>query len=74
MQVAGLQIVVDDKAIAQALPLAPGSRMALPLLVHAPQVRSVHPLSLHHGCVIGPTLCMVSLRVRYNAFSVGLVS
>ena len=38
MQVAGLQITVDQEAIAKALPLRPGTRMALPLLLHAPQV------------------------------------
>ena len=38
VQVSGLQIVVDQAAIAKALPLAPGTRMALPLLIHAPQV------------------------------------
>lgn len=58
MQVAGLQIVVDDKAIAQTLPLAPGSRMALPLLVHAPQVRQMHPLLLHCNFMTLQTLGM----------------
>lgn len=44
MQVAGLQIVVDQEAIAKAMPLRPGTRMALPLLLHAPQVRANAPL------------------------------
>lgn len=38
VQIAGLQIVVDEEAVTKALPLVPGTRMALPLMLHTPQV------------------------------------
>ncbi len=38
VQIAGLQIVVDQEAVTRALPLVPGTRMTLPLMLHAPQV------------------------------------
>ncbi|KAL0049175.1 hypothetical protein WJX82_008170 [Trebouxia sp. C0006] len=36
-QIAGLQIVVDQEAVTRALPLVPGTRMTLPLMLHSPQ-------------------------------------
>ncbi|DBA86334.1 TPA: hypothetical protein ACH3X2_005568 [Trebouxia sp. C0005] len=36
-QIAGLQIVVDQEAVTRALPLVPGTRMTLPLMLHTPQ-------------------------------------
>ena len=45
VQVAGLQVVVDQGAIDRAVPLLPGTRMTLPLMLHCPQV-SRHPLCL----------------------------
>ena len=38
VQIAGLQIVVDQEAVTRALPLVPGTRMTLPLMLHCPQV------------------------------------
>ena len=42
MQVAGLQVVVDQGAIDRAVPLLPGTRMTLPLMLHSPQVCCTH--------------------------------
>lgn len=59
MQVSGLQIVVDQAAIAKALPLAPGTRMALPLLIHAPQVLlPLHLDGVPAASVHGRTQCV----------------
>ena len=40
MQIAGLQVVVDQEAMSHLLPLVPGTRLTLALLVHTPQVNS----------------------------------
>ena len=53
VQVSGLQVVVDQEAIDRAVPLLPGTRMTLPLMLHSPQVRCTYTVSLATQLVTG---------------------
>ena len=53
VQAAGLQVVVDQEAIDRAVPLLPGTRMTLPLMLHSPQVCCTHTASLATAVVTG---------------------
>ena len=44
---AGLQVVVDQEAVDRAVPLLPGTRMTLPLMLHSPQVCCLLHFLLH---------------------------
>ena len=64
VQVAGLQVVVDQGAIDRAVPLLPGTRMTLPLMLHCPQVCR-HPPCLV-SCAQGPQQASQPLSAKLN--------
>ncbi len=80
VQIAGLQIVVDQEAVTRALPLVSGTRMTLPLMLHAPQVAptcTAHLVQLYQTafCLLRmPTnvympLCLQLLTLNLRALS-----
>ena len=67
VQIAGLQIVVDQEAVTRALPLVPGTRMTLPLMLHSPQVAPT--CTAASACLVKlnqPDLCL--LRMLTNVY------
>ncbi len=78
VQIAGLQIVVDQEAVTRALPLVPGTRMTLPLMLHSPQVAptctaaSTHVVQLYQSvmCLLCiPTNVYMLLCLHFRPLS-----